>query len=158
MASVYQEIQLDVPAAAAWDVIRDLGNVHVRLVPGYAAKVLLDGDLRILTMANGNTVREIILDVNDTVYRMAYRVVDTVMPLDFHHASFQVFPVDDLACKLVWITDFLPNHLEPEVRARVMRGAQVMKITIERGFEALNTKSAPGSSQGRSAALRRSLP
>jgi hypothetical protein len=143
MASVYEEIQLGVPAAAAWDVIRDIGNVHIRLVPGYAAKVILDGNQRILTMANGNTVREIILDVNEAAYRLAYRVVDTVMPLDYHHASFQVFPVDNAACKLVWITDFLPNHLDPEVRARVIRGAQVIKSTIEKGAEALNTKSAP---------------
>lgn len=134
MASIYEEIQLNVPAATAWAAVRDIGNVHTRLVPGYAAKVVLDGDRRILTMSNGNTVIEIILDINEKAYRLAYRVVETVMALEFHHASFQVFPVDDASCKLVWITDFLPNNLEPEVRARVSRGAQVMKRTIEQGM------------------------
>jgi hypothetical protein len=135
MASIYQEIPLSVPAAMAWDVIRDVGNVHVRLVPGYAAQVRLDGDQRILTMANGNTVREVILDLNEQAYRMAYTVVETVMPLDFHHASFQVFPLDAASCRLVWITDFLPETQEPAVRARVSRGAQVMKLTIEKAAD-----------------------
>jgi hypothetical protein len=111
-----------------------VGSVHTRLVPGYAAGVRLEGNQRILTMSNGNTVREIILDINESAYRMAYTVIDTVVPLDFHHASFQVFPAGEAACKLVWITDFLPDHLEPHVLARVTRGAQVMKVTIEKGL------------------------
>jgi hypothetical protein len=134
MASIYQEIELAVSATRAWDVVRDIGNVHIRLVPGYAASVRLDGSDRILTMSNGNTVREKILDRNESAYRLAYTVVETVMPLEFHHASFQVFSVDHVSCKLVWITDFLPDHLEPDVRARVMRGAQVIKGSIEKGL------------------------
>lgn len=132
MASVYKEILLSVPAALAWDVIQDIGNVHIRLVPGYAEQVQLEGSTRILTMSNGNTVKEIILDLNETAFRMAYTVVETVMPLEFHHASFQVFPIDQASCKLVWITDLLPDRQVHEVAARVERGSQVMKQTIEK--------------------------
>lgn len=33
--------------------------------------------------------------------------------------------------KLVWITDFLPEHFTTEIQAGVNRGAEVMKATIE---------------------------
>ena len=135
MASVYKEIKLNVSSSAAWDVVRDIGNVHVRLVPGYAEKVRLEGNSRILTMSNGNTVKEIILDVNEAASRIAYTVVDSVMPLEFHHASFQVFPIDNETCKLVWITDLLPNSLVNDVLARVDRGSQVIKQTIEKQYK-----------------------
>jgi hypothetical protein len=53
------------------------------------------------------------------------------MPLLHHHASFQVLPHGDNGTKLVWITDFLPEQLAAEIQARVNRGAEVMKETIE---------------------------
>jgi hypothetical protein len=51
--------------------------------------------------------------------------------LTHHHASFQVIPEGADRCRLVWITDVLPNEMAGEVRARVERGAQVMKQTLE---------------------------
>ena len=131
MASVYKDIHLAVSSVIAWDVIRDVGNVHKRLVPGYAQEVALDGSTRILTMWNGNTVKEKILDINEPSMRMAYTVVETAMPLEFHHASFQVFSVDEKNCRLVWITDILPDNELLAVEARVDRGAEIMKQTIE---------------------------
>jgi len=86
-------------------------------------------------MSNGNTVKEIILDVNEAASRIAYTVVDSVMPLEFHHASFQVFPIDNETCQLVWITDLLPNSLVNDVLARVDRGSQVIKQTIEKQYK-----------------------
>lgn len=131
MASVYKDINLAVSSNTAWDVIRDIGNVHKRLVPGYAQKVAIDGSARILTMWNGNTVKEKILDINESSMRMAYTVVETAMALEFHHASFQIFPVGEKSCRLVWITDILPDNELAAVKARVDRGAEVMKETID---------------------------
>ena len=53
MASVYKEFDLKVPSSVAWDAIRDIGNVHKRLVPGYAQEIAIDGSTRILKMWNG---------------------------------------------------------------------------------------------------------
>lgn len=135
MASIYKEISIDVDAPKVWESIRDVGNVHIRLVPGYAAKTRIDGDLRILTMSNGNIVKELIIDIDDSNYRLAYAVKETQMPITYHHASFQVFSEGKNSCRLVWITDILPHELEPEVRARVDRGAVVIKHTLEHNYE-----------------------
>lgn len=132
MASIIKEIPINANYKKVWDAVRDVEHVHTRLVPGYAAKTSICGDARILTMSNGNIVKELIVDINDELYRLAYAVKETPMPLLHHHASFQVFPEGENACRLVWITDILPNDLEPEVRARVDRGAVVIKQTLER--------------------------
>lgn len=131
MASIYKEIPINVDSQTVWESVRDVGNVHKRLVPGYAAETHIEGDTRILTMSNGNIVRELIIGIDDSNYRLAYSVKDSQMPITHHHASFQVFPDGINSCRLVWITDILPHELESEVRVRVDRGAVVMKQTLE---------------------------
>jgi Polyketide cyclase / dehydrase and lipid transport len=131
VATIRQDIIVQCPSAAVWDAVRDVGAVHERLVPGYAAAARVEGDTRILTMANGAVVRELILGVDDERRRLAYSVIETPMPLKSHHATFEVFPEGDDATLLVWTTDALPDSLEPEIRARTARGAAVIKQTLE---------------------------
>lgn len=80
-------------------------------------------------MSNGNIVKELIVNIDDSNYRLAYAVKETQMP-----TSFQVFPEGENSCRLVWITDILPHELEPEVRERVDRGAIVIKHTLENNY------------------------
>lgn len=134
MASIYKEIIINAETQNVWDVVRDVGNVHTRFVPGYAASTAIEGDMRILTMANGHIVTEYIVSIDNQALRLAYAVKESQMPLVYHHASFQVIPEDSSRCKLVWITDFLPDALKPEIQARVDRGITVMKQTIEKQF------------------------
>ncbi len=131
MASIHKEIVVEVAPEKVWAAVRDVGAVHLRLVPGYAADARLDGDWRILTMPNGDVVRELIVDIDDERRRLAYAVIETRMPLVHHHASFQVLAEGEHRSRLVWITDALPNTLATEIRARVERGAIVMKQTLE---------------------------
>ena len=131
MASIYKEITINVDLLSVWDAVRDVGNVHTRFVPGYAAKTSINGDTRILTMSNGNIVKELIIDIDEHNYRLSYAVKETQMPITYHHASFQVFHEGENSSRLVWITDILPHKLEPEVRIRVDRGAMVIKQTLE---------------------------
>jgi hypothetical protein len=131
MACIYKEIVVDSRPERVWAAVRDVGAVHLRLVPGYAVDACLDGDFRILTMANGAVVRELILDIDDERRRVAYAVIETPMPLVYHHASFQVLPEGDDRTRLIWITDALPNGLADEIRIRVDRGAIVIKQTLE---------------------------
>jgi hypothetical protein len=131
MATICKEIMIEAKPEYVWDAVRDVGAVHRRFVPGYTVDTQLVGDNRILTFANGAIVRELIVSVDDEARRLAYAVVEGPMPLKHHHASFQVFVESDSHRRLVWITDFLPDERVTEVRARVERGAEVMKQTIE---------------------------
>jgi hypothetical protein len=131
MATIRKEIMIEAKPEHVWDAVRDVGAVHRRFVPGYTVDTQLDGDNRILTFANGAAVRELIVSVDDEALRLAYAVIEGPMPLKHHHASFQVFAESNSHSRLVWITDFLPDERATEVQARVERGAEIMKQTIE---------------------------
>lgn len=131
MASVYHEVPIETDAAHVWDVIRDVGLVHERLLPRRVAATRLEGDQRILTYPDGREVREVILDVDDKRMRLAYSVLGgDSLGLTYHHASFQVVPEGIDLCRLVWVTDLLPHHMVDEVRARVVVGAAEMRRNI----------------------------
>ncbi|MFJ2032510.1 SRPBCC family protein [Streptosporangium sp. NPDC087985] len=132
MASIHTEIVIDSRPEQVWAAISDVGAVHQRLLPDRVADTRLEGDVRILIFPNGRVIRELIIDVDDTTRRLAYAVVEGAQPsLTHHHASFQVFPEGSDRSRLVWITDLLPNALATEVRARIERGAEDMKRTLE---------------------------
>lgn len=132
MACIRHEIVIDVSPEDAWDAVRDVGAVHRRLVPGRAAATCLDGDERILTFDGGHEIRELILDIDDDMRRLAYAVVaGDRLGRTFHHATFEVHAEGSGQTRLVWTTDFLPNRLARAVRPRIAVGAQVTKQTLE---------------------------
>ncbi|WP_380286324.1 SRPBCC family protein [Kitasatospora purpeofusca] len=133
MATIVQDIVIESAAEDVWEAVRDVGAVHRRLVPGYVLDVRMEGDTRYLTVPGGAVVRELIVSVDDGLRRLAYSAVEGFrIPLTHHHASFQVFPEGPGRCRLVWITDVLPHAMVEQVRPRVVRGAEVMKETLER--------------------------
>lgn len=132
MASIHSEVVIDSRPEQVWAAIRDVGAVHQRLLPDRVVDTQLEGDVRILVFLNGSVVRELIVDVDDTNRRLAYAVIGGARPpVTHHHASFQVFAQGSDRSRLVWITDLLPHTLGPKARARVERGAQDMKRTLE---------------------------
>ncbi|GAA3163352.1 hypothetical protein GCM10010466_62900 [Planomonospora alba] len=132
MASIRHEISVNASPEHTWDVLRDVGAVHERLLPGRVAATRIEGDQRFLTFPDGHVVRELIVAVDDDARRLAYSVVEGARPpLEHHHASFEVRPAGDLTTRLIWTTDVLPHSIAPEVRIRVERGATEMKQAIE---------------------------
>ncbi|MCJ8012598.1 SRPBCC family protein [Paenibacillus sp. KQZ6P-2] len=131
MPTIYKEILIDASPEQVWNAVSDVGAVHHRLVPGYTENTIMNGHERTLIMPNGGRVREIIVSIDEKERRMAYAVKESRMSLLHHHASFKVLPHGDNITKLVWTTDFLPEQLASEIQARVDRGSQVMKETIE---------------------------
>jgi hypothetical protein len=135
MASIYKEIFIEATPEHVWDVIRDVGSVHHRLLPDRVTNTRIEGDVRILTFPNGSETRELIVTVDDQMRRLAYAVIETGMPLTYHHATFQVFAANNNHAMLVWITDVLPHSFVEEVRIRIEYGAKDMKKAIEQQGE-----------------------
>lgn len=129
MASIRKEVVVDAPVDVVWDAVRDVAQVHRRLVPGVLTDARLEQDARVVTFANGWVVRERIVDVNDTDRRLAYAALDA--RISHHNASIQVLTEGADKCRLVWITDLLPQDMVEPVAALVERGATVMKQTLE---------------------------
>ena len=89
MASIRKEIVIDASAERLWDALRDWGALHVRLVPGFATDVRLDGEDRIVTFSNGSVLRERLVDLDEEARRLVWSIADP--PYIHHNASAQVF-------------------------------------------------------------------
>jgi hypothetical protein len=132
MASVRHEIVIDASPEHVWDVLRDVGAVHERLLPGRVAGSRVDGGQRFLTFPDGHVIRELIVALDDGTRRLAYSVVEGARPpTEYHHASFEVRAEDGRASRLIWTTDVLPHALAPRIRIVMERGALEMKEAIE---------------------------
>jgi hypothetical protein len=131
MASIREEIVLQRPASDVWDAVADAGAIHERLAREFVTDTRLEGDTRVVTFASGAVVRELIVDIDGTERRLAYAIIDSQLGLRHHSASMQVFAEPHDACRLVWITDVLPDEAAA-VMAPVMRaGAEAMRATFE---------------------------
>lgn len=129
MASIRKEMIIEASAEAVWDAVRDVGQVHKRLVPGVLSDARLEEGARVVSFANGMVVRELIVDLDDEQRRFAYAAIGG--RASHHNASIQVVPVDECRCRLVWITDVLPDVMRAPIATLVEEGARVMKRTLE---------------------------
>jgi uncharacterized protein YndB with AHSA1/START domain len=141
MASIRKEIVLDASPEHVWSALRDVGAVHTRLARQFVLDTRLDGDSRLVTFANGEVVRERIVDIDDRARRLAYAVVD--WRTTHHNASFQVVPEGEGRCRLVWITDLLPDTLAELVRGFVDQGSAAIKRTLEAQSSQSESRPAP---------------
>lgn len=128
MGSIHKELVVTVSAERAWAAIRDIGAVHTRLAREFVVNTVVEGASRLVTFANGVTVRELIVNVDEDARRLAYAV--TEWQTTHHNASFQVFPIDDSRCRVVWITDFLPDDLAGVITQMVDRGSVAITRTL----------------------------
>src|SRR5688500_3346248 len=87
-ATIRTETRIDAPAAQVWAAVRDVGAVDRRLARGFVTAAALAADVRTVTFANGQTVKERIVSVDDDLRRLAYGAVES--RATFHAASLQV--------------------------------------------------------------------
>lgn len=130
MATIRNEILIDVPPNDVWAAVRDFGAVHERLVPGFVTDSRLDGDTRIVTFANGLVAREELVSIDDDARRLVYAIVGG--QARHYSASVQVFAEGEGRSRFVWIIDLLPNELAGPVGAMAKQGASLIKPTLER--------------------------
>jgi carbon monoxide dehydrogenase subunit G len=131
MASIRKQIAIEASPKSVWDAVRDVGAVHERLAPGFVVDTRLEAGVRVVTFANGLVARELIVDVDDEVRRLAWAVVGSPR-LTHHNASMQVFDDGDRGSRVVWIADLLPNEIAGTIAAMIDEGLGTMKKTLER--------------------------
>lgn len=129
MATIRKEIEIDQSGEFVWDAIRDVGNIHKRLVPGFVVDCKLEGDWRTVTFANGMVVRELIVSIDDQSRRHSWAAKSE--QLDHYNASVQVFPDGDDRCRVVWIADLMPNEAAEPMGQMIQQGLETMKRTLE---------------------------
>jgi uncharacterized protein YndB with AHSA1/START domain len=132
MASIRKDITIQASPEHVWEAIRDVHAVHRRLAPGFVIDVRADGDVRVVSFANGAVARELIVDVDDKKHRLAYSVVESPLQMTHHHATMEVRREGPDASRIVWIADFWPNTAVERVGPMMEQGSQVMKQNLER--------------------------
>ena len=130
MASIHKDIPIDASPDDVWAAVRDFGNPHQRLVPGFVLDARLDGDARIVTFANGTVARELLVDCDDARRRLVYAVIGE--RLKQHSASVQVFADGDTRSRLIWIVDVLPHEIAPYVDGQMDQAALAMQKALGR--------------------------
>jgi hypothetical protein len=130
MASIYKDIPLDARADDVWAAVRDYGSVQQRVAPGFVTDCRLDGDARIVTFANGNVAREVLVTMDETRKRLVYAVVSERVKQ--HSASIQIFADGENHSRMVWIADVLPNEIATYIDGQMDLGAVAMQKQFRR--------------------------
>ena len=128
MASIHKDIVIDASPNDVWDAVRDFGALHTRLVPGFVLDTKLDGDVRIVTFANGTVAREQLVDCDDARRRLAYTIASE--RLKQHSAAVQIVAEGEGRCRMLWTTDVLPHEIAPTISSQMDLGA----LAVQRAF------------------------
>jgi uncharacterized protein YndB with AHSA1/START domain len=129
VASIRTEIVIEAPAEDVWSALRDWGALHERLAPGFVTDTQLDGEERIVTFFTGMVVREVLIDRDDGVRRLAWSVVGG--PYEHHNAAAQVFDEGAGRARFVWVADLLPHDLRERTADMMGAGTARIKETLE---------------------------
>jgi carbon monoxide dehydrogenase subunit G len=130
MATIHREIHIAARPETVWNALRDVGNIHRRVCPGFVTDCRMEGDAaRIVTFGNGMQVKELIVSLDDAARRVAWSAVGG--RLSHHNASLQVF-ADGQGTRAVWIADLLPNELAGAIAGMIDEGLSAMKRTLEK--------------------------
>src|SRR5688572_20455837 len=128
MASIRREFVIEARAEDVWDAVRDVGALHKRLVPGLVIDCRLEPGARIVTFANGMTVKELIVDIDDKARRLVWSA--TGGRLAHHNASMRVFADGEKRARVVWTADLLPNELAKPIAGMIDQGCAAIKKAL----------------------------
>jgi len=131
MGSIRKEATLNVSPDAVWDAVRDFGAPHTRLVRGFVTDVEMDGEDRIVTFASGAVQREPLVSVDEEARRLVYSAVDSPIGATHYNAAVQVSSNGEGTSRLVWLVDFLPNAISPNLEAAMERGVRSIEATLD---------------------------
>jgi polyketide cyclase/dehydrase/lipid transport protein len=130
MATIHEEVLIDVEPAAAWDALADWGALHERLARGFVADTRLDGADRIVTFVSGVEVREVLITRDIEARRLVWSVVGG--PYTHHNGAAQVLVAPDGQTRFVWIADLLPDTAAVPTAQAMRLGLAAIKETLER--------------------------
>lgn len=132
MPSIHSEILINVPAADVWDAVRDVGALHVRVVPGFVrmTEMLDDADTptRRVTFANGVVVDEAIVDCDDQRRRLVWSIQGVE-----HHNGVMTVSAEGEGTRVTWTADVLPATLADRFAPSMAAGLEAMKLHFETG-------------------------
>jgi len=130
VATIRKEVSIEAKPETVWEAVRDVGAVHTRLVPGFVTDVRMEDGARVVTFANGQVAREVIVTIDDEARRLAWTIVGGRMT--HHNGSAQVFAEGPARSRFVWTTDLLPDAMAPAIDGMMGQAMPIIKRTVEK--------------------------
>jgi hypothetical protein len=130
MATIIKEALIAAPAEQVWAALADVGALHTKLAPGFVIDTKLEPGARLVTFANGQTAKELIVSVDPERRRVAWSAVGG--RLTHHNASAQVIAEGEGRCRFVWTADLLPDALAPAIEGMIAQGLAAIQGAMER--------------------------
>ena len=124
MASLHKDFPVDASSEEVWAAVRDFGALP-RLAPGFVVDAKLEDGARIVTFANGNVAREVLVDCDEARRRLVYAIVSE--RVTHYSASVQVFDAGPGRSQVNWTVDVLPNDIAPYVSGQMDLGVLAMQ-------------------------------
>jgi len=127
MGSATNEIDINRPADAVWDVVRDFGGLA--WMPGIDS-CRLEGNDRVLEMM-GMEITESLIRKDDDSRTLVYGIAKSPMPIDHHEATIAITPIDDGSSHVTYSVDVVPDSMA-ELMGNAYAGAlQALKSKLE---------------------------
>jgi Polyketide cyclase / dehydrase and lipid transport len=133
MATVRKSVLIERPASDVWDAVSDAGQLHTRVVPGMVTNTTLEdeGEVRIVTFANGIVLKEDMISNDAEAMRLAWSAQSDQWT--HHNASLQIFAAGEGHSEAVWTADVLPHSVGPMMEQFLTAGLGAMKVHMENG-------------------------
>ena len=130
MGTVIHTVEINAPAAMAWNAISDVGQLHIRVAPGMVVDTRLesDGATRVVTFANDVVLTEQIISNDPEAMRLAWTAAGG--PWVHHNASLTVVRQQG-GCAVTWTADVLPHEEAEIVGGFVEAGLATFKAHLE---------------------------
>jgi len=125
MGSLRREIVVKASVDEAWDAIADVGALHSRLVPGFVVATRLEPGARVVTFANGASLREPIVSLDAAARRLVW--TSEGGRATHYNAAVQAFAEPAGGARVVWTVDFLPDALSSDLAAAMDAGMAAMR-------------------------------
>jgi Polyketide cyclase / dehydrase and lipid transport len=141
MPRVSRSIEINATADAAWATVRDFNGLPA-WCPGIVASEIEEdadattvGAIRRLTLTDGGTLRETLLELSETDRRCSYDIVDSAgLPLSDYVATLSVAPQGS-TCEMSWEAAWTsPADAEAQM-------IEMIEMILQRGLEAAKAKT-----------------
>jgi hypothetical protein len=131
MASIHVEFDIEADSALIWQVIGDWADGPVRMAPGFVASSEAQGDIRVVTFADGFVARERLVSRDESARRIVYSLVGDMARPEHDNAVMQVVADGPRRCRFVWSRDVLPDEAAVPLRAAMQEAAPIIKSAME---------------------------
>jgi hypothetical protein len=129
MATIRKQLTTAAAPDVVWGATRDVGALHTRLVPGFVTATTLEGSVRRVTFANGLTVTEPIVTLDDKARRLVWTTEGG--RTSHYNAVLEIFP-EAGGSRVVWTVDLLPDEAAGAIEAAMAAGMAAMQAALDR--------------------------